>query len=133
MIDARQLRVGHVLAHERTFTDEDVDGFLRMSGDEGRHHRKPDAQGRRVVHGLLTATLPTKLGGDMDFLAREMVFEFLRPVYVGEAIRCEMTVDELAREEGKIRLSMSGICRNQIGKEVLRFTARGIVLDNPPT
>ena len=24
MIDARQLRVGHVLAHERTFTDEDV-------------------------------------------------------------------------------------------------------------
>jgi 3-hydroxybutyryl-CoA dehydratase len=128
MTDARHLQVGQVLAHERTFIDEDVDAFQRLSGDEGRHHRKPDAQGRRVVHGLLTATIPTKLGGDIDFVGREMVFEFLRPVYVGDAIRCEMTIDEVVKEEGRMRLAMSGSCRNQAGKEVLRFSSRGVVL-----
>jgi hypothetical protein len=66
----------------------------------------------------LTAAIPTKLGGDIDYLPREMVFEFLRPVYVGDAIRCEMTLDEVVQEEGKTRLAMSGSCPNQSGKEV---------------
>jgi acyl dehydratase len=129
MSDARQLRVGQVFVYERTFTDDEVDAFRRLSGDEGRHHVKPDAEGRRVVHGLLTATIPTKLGGDIDYLAREMVFEFLRPVYVGDAIRCEMTLDEVVKEEGRTRLSISGTCQNQAGKAVLRFSSRGVALE----
>ncbi|WP_437931441.1 hotdog domain-containing protein [Sorangium sp. So ce291] len=125
----RPFQVGEVSSFERCFTDEDVLEFQRISGDAGRHHARPDAQGRRVVHGLLTATLPTRLGGDIDFLAREMQFEFLRPVFTGDTVRCEATINEVAPEAGRVRLALSGSCWNQEGKEVLRFQARGVVLD----
>jgi acyl dehydratase len=123
----RTFVVGEVLAHERTFSHEDVLDFLRLSGDAGVHHATADASGRRLVHGLLTATIPTKLGGDLNYLAREMVFEFLRPVYTGELIRCEIRVDEVNEEPKRVRLAMSGICKNPQGEEVMSFRTRGIV------
>ncbi len=33
-----------------------------------------------MVHGLMTASIGTKIGGDLNYIAREMVSEFLRPV-----------------------------------------------------
>ncbi|XYI02709.1 hypothetical protein ACMHYB_24330 [Sorangium sp. So ce1128] len=35
----------------------------------------------------------------------------------------------VAPEAGRVRLAMSGSCWNQDGKEVLRFHAQGVVLD----
>ena len=66
------VKAGDVFEWERTFTKDDVEAFGRISGDVGRHHREPDESGRLVVHGLLTATLPTKLGGDVSYLARDV-------------------------------------------------------------
>ena len=117
------------LSHERSFTHDDVLDFLRISGDAGRHHADAAPDGRRMVHGLLTATIPTKLGGDIDYLAREMVFEFLRPVFTGDAIRCELTITEAVHEPGRWRLVIEGACTNQHAKEVLRFRTHGVVLD----
>lgn len=74
------LKVGDIIRFERTFTKEDVEVFTKVSMDEGDHHTNPDEQGRLIVQGLLTATLPTKIGGDYNVLARTMNFEFLRPV-----------------------------------------------------
>lgn len=128
----RAFEVGQVLTHERTFTHEDVLAFQRLSGDAGRHHATPDAQGRRVVHGLLTASIPTKIGGDLDYLAREMNFEFLRPVFTGDTIRCEITITEVVPEARRVRLAMTGVCHDQNGKAVLRFSSRGVVLDDAP-
>ncbi len=54
------LQVGDIITFERTFTLKDVELFTKISGDEGEHHLTPDEQGRLVVQGLLTATLPTK-------------------------------------------------------------------------
>ncbi len=75
------LKVGDIITFERTFIGEDVELFIKVSGDEGSHHVNPDEQGRLVIQGLLTATLPTKVGGDNNVLARSMNFEFLRPVF----------------------------------------------------
>jgi 3-hydroxybutyryl-CoA dehydratase len=55
------LVVGEIITFERTFTVEDVELFTTISGDEGSHHVTPDEQGRLVIQGLLTATLPTKI------------------------------------------------------------------------
>jgi acyl dehydratase len=126
---AREIQVGDVSVHERTFTVDDVRAFQTISGDAGHHHAAPAGRARLVVHGLLTATLPTKLGGDLDYLARDMQFEFLRPVFTGDAIRCEMTVTEVVPAPRRVQLAMRGACTNQDGKEVLRFTTRGVVLD----
>jgi acyl dehydratase len=125
----KSFAVGSVMTHARSFTDEDVETFLRLSGDAGRHHATAGSDGRRMAHGLLTATIPTKLGGDINYLAREMHFEFLRPVFTGDVVRCDMTIVEATHEEGRWRLALEGVCRNQQDKEVLRVRTRGVVLD----
>lgn len=84
------LKVGDIITFERTFTVRDVELFTEISDDEGIYHITRDEQGRLVVQGLLTATLPTKVGGDNNVLARTMNFEFLRPVFTGDTIICEV-------------------------------------------
>jgi 3-hydroxybutyryl-CoA dehydratase len=121
------MQVGDVSVWERTFTIEDVQLFTRISGDQGIHHMVPDEQGRLLVHGLLTATLPTKLGGDINLIARELAFEFLRPVFTGDTIRCENTITSMEKQEKHTLLEATFVCRNQHGKEVLTGHARGII------
>ncbi|MBO0781215.1 MAG: enoyl-CoA hydratase [Ktedonobacteraceae bacterium] len=123
------MQVGDVTAWERTFTQEDVIQFGQISGDQGIHHVAPDEQGRLMVQGLLTATLPTKLGGDLNFIARQLTFEFLRPVFTGDTIRCESTITQLEQDGERIRMSTAFACRNQHGKEVLKGSAYGVILN----
>ena len=122
------MEIGQTYTHERTFTEEDVLAFARFSGDRGVHHLDRDAQGRLMVHGLLTATLPTKIGGDLNYIARDMYFEFVRPVFTGDTIRCELAVTGLTSREGRVEMEVEGACRNQHGKEVLLLKTRGVVL-----
>ena len=121
------MKVGDVITWERTFTAEDVRRFAEYSGDEGEHHRRPDESGRLMVHGLLTATLPTKVGGDINFIARQMTFRFLRPVYSGDTVRCEVKVEELADAGAYTKLKSSWVCRNQHGKVVMEGEADGVI------
>lgn len=93
------LKVGDIITFERTFSVRDVELFTEISGDEGIHHLTPDEQGRLVVQGLLTATLPTKVGGDHNALARTMNFEFFRPVFTGDTIMCEIKIEKYERQE----------------------------------
>jgi 3-hydroxybutyryl-CoA dehydratase len=121
------MKVGDVISWERTFTLEDVRRFAEYSGDEGEHHQQPDESGRLMVHGLLTATLPTKVGGDINFIARRMTFRFLRPVYSGDTVRCEVKIEELKDVGTYTKLKSSWVCRNQHGKEVMNGEADGVI------
>ena len=121
------MNVGDVLSWERTFTEEDVRSFAYFSGDEGVHHLKPDAQGRLMVHGLLTATLPTKIGGDLNLIARELKFQFLRPVFAGDTIRCEVTLIHFVPGADFSQVASSFVCTNQHGKQVLTGEASGVI------
>jgi 3-hydroxybutyryl-CoA dehydratase len=123
------MQVGDVTVWERTFTEEDVRLFALVSGDQGIHHMQPDEQGRLLVHGLLTATLPTKLGGDMNYIARQMVFDFLRPVFTGDTIRCEVTITHFEKTDGHTDMAAKWVCYNQKGKEVLTGHTHGIIRD----
>ena len=122
-----ELKVGQKASYKRTFTRQDVSAFAELSGDKGVHHVEPDGRGRIMVQGLLTATLPTKLGGDMNYIAREFKLEFVRPVFVGDTITCEGTVERIVPEQGRLKVSLSTVCLNQDGKEVLRGTTSGII------
>ena len=121
------MKAGDVVAWERTFTEEDVRLFARFSGDEGEHHLQPDEAGRLMVHGLLTATMPTKVGGDINFIARRLTFNFLRPVFSGDTVRCEVRIDELEDRGQYTHLKSSWVCRNQQGKEVMTGDAEGVI------
>lgn len=82
---------GDVYSYERLFTNMDVRQFGEVSGDKQAIHIEPDEKGRLVVQGLLTATLPTKIGGYLSYIARTMEFNFRQPIYTGITIRCEWT------------------------------------------
>lgn len=129
MAERRALEVGVESSWSRVFTVEDVRRFSEVSGDRGVHHVEVDADGRLMVQGLLTATLPTKLGGDLSYLAREMVFEFLRPVFSGDRIECVSTATRVERQPGRTYAEFAISCTNQAGKEVLRATTKGVILD----
>ena len=119
--------VGDVITWKRTFTEEDIRLFGRLSGDEGIHHVQTDDQGRLMAQGLFTATLPTKIGGDLNFVARDMTFNFLRPVYANDTIECRVTITDLHEKRGTMYASSCWICVNQRGKEVMKGNALGII------
>ena len=121
------MQIGDVLSWQRTFTEEEIRSFARLSGDEGEHHLVPDEQGRLMAHGLLTATLPTKIGGDMNFIARQLTFEFQRPVFAGDTIECQVTLVGLEPGDQYTRVTVQYVCRNQSGKEVMVGHARGVI------
>lgn len=123
------LQIGDIIRFERTFTKEDVAVFTTVSKDEGEHHTEPDELGRLVVQGLLTATLPTKVGGDYNVLARTMKFEFFRPVFTGDTISCEVTIEELEKKKNnRFSIMATFTCMNQHEKEVLSGYFAGVIL-----
>jgi 3-hydroxybutyryl-CoA dehydratase len=123
------IKTGDVFTWERTFTEEETQQFAHLSGDKGRHHMERDEKGRLMVHGLFTASIGTKIGGDLNYIAREMNFEYLRPVFTGDTITCEVTITEVIPMEGYKKVAMKTVYRNQDGKEVLIGTSHGIIRD----
>jgi len=121
------MNIGDTISWKRTFTEEDIRLFGRLSGDEGVHHVQTDEQGRLMAQGLFTATLPTKIGGDLNFVAREMTFNFLRPVYANDTVECRVTITDLHEERGIMSASSRWTCVNQRGKEVMNGNAVGII------
>lgn len=118
---------GETVTYERTFTERDVRNFAAVSKDRGEHHLEPDDEGRLLVHGLLTATLPTKIGGDHDVLARTMTFEFRRPVYAGETVRCAVTFTTVDPGEDRVAVAADVECTRD-GEPVLSGSFDGVVL-----
>lgn len=118
---------GSVYTHERTFTTEDVRKFGEVSGDQQEIHTEPDKDGQLIVQGLLTATLPTKIGGDLSYLAREMKFEFLKPVYTGNTITCEVTTESVEERDDRYDVVLSIVCYSEGGDEVMRGHTDGLL------
>lgn len=123
------IQINDVFTWERTFTKEDVLEFGRISGDQGIHHVEPDERGRLMVQGLLTASIGTKIGGDLNYIAREMISEFIRPVFTGDTITCEVMLTKIEQLEGVKKVEIKSIYRNQQGKEVLIGSSHGIIRD----
>lgn len=128
MAEPREFVPGTHHTVTRHITAEDIRRFLELSGDKGRHHLQPDDKGRVMAHGLLTATLPTILGGQMDYMAREMHFEFIKAVYSGDTLTCVGIVESARRKPMSWRVAFSFEIRNQTGELVLRGSSAGVVL-----
>ncbi|HEY3196210.1 MAG TPA: MaoC family dehydratase N-terminal domain-containing protein [Candidatus Dormibacteraeota bacterium] len=119
---------GESVSYARTFTVEDVHAFADVSLDRGVHHVKADQEGRLLVHGLLTATIPTKLGGDLDYLAQEMTYRFHRPVFTGDEILCECRASRVEERLDRTYVEFEIRCTNQHGKGVLTGSTKGVIL-----
>jgi acyl dehydratase len=118
---------GTTVTYERTFTVEEVQQFVDLSGDAQPRHTEPDDDGRVMVQGLLAATMPTKLGGDREVLAPKTEFEFLQPVYTGERITCFATYDRVVERDDRYEFTWNVVCENEAGDAVLDATIEGLV------
>ncbi len=123
----KQPTEGETYTFEREFTKEEVRRFAEVSKDNQSHHTETDEEGRLMVHGLLTATLPTKIGGDLQVLARSMNFEFHRPVYTGETVECVWTNETVEENDDGYGITAGIVCENDDGDVVMTADIEGVV------
>lgn len=126
MISAPHL--GTKASFTRTLTEGDVALFIGVTWDVNPYHTDAvfasrNHFGKRIVPGLLTAGLLTHLGGLWAFLATEMQFEFLAPVFIGDTITATAEVVEADISQGKVVLECD--CANEAGVQVLRARVSG--------
>ena len=89
--------VGQRVSFTRTFTDGDMALFIGATWDINPYHTDDTFAAktrfkRRIVPGLLPASMATHLGGLWGFLATEMNLEFVAPVYVGDTVTLEIEI-----------------------------------------
>jgi acyl dehydratase len=64
----------------------------------------------------------------MNYIARELIFQFVRPVFVGDTVKSEAVVINVKTSEGRLDVAIDFVCHNQHGKEVLLGKTQGIIL-----
>jgi 3-hydroxybutyryl-CoA dehydratase len=123
-----EIYVGQTFPFRRTFTNGDVALFCGVTCDYNPYHQdetfaRESWYGKLTIPGLLTGSMLTHIGGMLGFLATEMSFEYLAPVFVGDTITCTVIMAE--KDEAKRRVVASAGFVNQDGVEVLRARFAG--------
>lgn len=124
----RYFKVGEKSSYARTITETDVALFIGVTWDVNPLHTDDvyasgTPFGKRIVPGLLTASLLTHMGGLWAFMATQMQFKFVAPVFIGETITAEAEIVEVDREKGWVRLNCR--CLNEKGEQVLTGDVSG--------
>lgn len=127
------LKLGMKESISKVITEKNVNIFAEISSDTNPIHLDEEYASKtifkkRIAHGILTtglisAVLGTKLPGEgAIYLSQEI--KFLAPVYLDDMITATVEVTEL--NEVKRKVTVSTICTNQEGKEVI--TGQAILL-----
>ena len=119
-------QVGDSAEVTRTLDDATVAAFAQVSGDCHPAHlddayAATTRYGRRVAHGMLTASLISaalaRLLGRPGAISVEQTLRFLRPVHVGDTITARAEVVEIGPAQRRLRCRTT--CRNQRGELVI--------------
>jgi acyl dehydratase len=117
---------GQHVTLRKTFTEEDVQRFIEITGDVNPLH--VDEQfaaatrfGRRVLHGMLTASILSTMVGmfipGKGAIYRSQTLNFLRPVHVGETVTAHFVIREVDR--ARHRLTIDSWMENAAGERVV--------------
>ncbi len=110
----------------KTFTDDDVRLFVAITGDVNPLHvddafAAQTRFGRRVLHGMLTASLFSTVVGmfvpGTGAIYRSQTLTFLRPVYVGDTVTVHFVIRTVDR--AKHRLTIDTWIENANGERVV--------------
>ncbi len=94
------LKAGDRFSVTRTFSQAETEAFGDLTRDYNPVHYDKAFAGikgydRLILHGLLTASMICEIGGQLAWLATRMDFQYLKPVYFGDTITCQLTINEL--------------------------------------
>jgi 3-hydroxybutyryl-CoA dehydratase len=123
-----QPQVGEKVAFRRTLTQADVSLFIGVTWDVNPLHTDEVYASqlpikRRIVPGLLTASLLTHIGGLWAFMASEMHIHFVAPVFIGETITAQAEV--VSFDPASRKTTLRCWCKNNEDREVLRMEIVG--------
>ena len=117
---------GQRASFTKTFTDDDVERFVAITGDVNPLHVDDSFAattqfGRRVLHGMLTASLFSTMVGvfipGTGAIYRSQTLTFLRPVFVGETVTAHFVIRSVDRT--KHRLTIDAWIENAAGERVI--------------
>jgi len=118
----------------KTITSSDIEMFADVTGDHNPIHvddafAKTTRFGRRIAHGMLTASLISSVlanklpGAGSVYLGQTL--QFVAPVFPGDEVTARVTVKEIP--EDKPILKLETICLNQRNEIVIRGQATVLV------
>jgi acyl dehydratase len=129
---------GQQASISRSFTEQDVNDFARLSGDFNPIHIDPEFAkttifGQRIVHGVLVSSLFSNLlaekvpGKGSIYLGQ--TFKFKKPVFFDQTVTAKVEVINI--REDKPIVTMRTICTNEQGEELI--TGEAVLMFNPDT
>lgn len=130
-------QVGDSAEVTREITQEDVQAFASLSGDDNPLHLDASFAARTrfrqpIAHGMLTASLisaviGTRLPGPGGiYLSQEL--KFVRPVFIGDRVTARAEILDIRPDKPILRLRTT--CINQRGETVI--TGEAVVMYEPP-
>ena len=115
-LSIEDIRIGDSASFTRTFSEEEVTLFSKLSGDENPLHME-DAYAettrfkRRLVHGMLVASACSALvgmrlpGKRCLYLAQTLSFK--KPVYIGDTLTVRGVVTTKSASTGVVTIAIS--------------------------
>jgi 3-hydroxybutyryl-CoA dehydratase len=126
---------GQRASFTKTFTDEDVRRFIEITGDRNPLHvddafAAQTQFGRRIIHGMLTASLFSTMVGMLlpgtGAIYRSQTIRFLLPVYLGETVTAHFLVRSVDR--ARHLLDIDAWIENEAGQRVIEGTCEAGLL-----
>lgn len=126
---------GQHVTLRKTFTEDDVRRFIDITGDRNPLHVDEEFAartqfGRRVLHGMLTASIFSTMVGMLlpgnGAIYRSQTINFLRPVHVGETVTAHFLIRSVDR--AKRRLTIDSWIENEAGERVIDGTCEAGLL-----
>ena len=122
--------IGETASRTMTISDEDVRGFAKITGDTNSIHLDDNYAastpfGRRIVHGMLTASLISAvIGNDLPgigtiYLGQDL--KFRAPVFIGDTVTA--TVEIVRYREDKRITTLRTTCTKADGTLVIEGEA----------
>ena len=126
---------GQRASFTKTFTEEDVRRFIEITGDRNPLHvddafAAQTQFGRRIIHGMLTASLFSTMVGMLlpgtGAIYRSQTIRFLLPVYLGDTVTAHFLVRSVDR--ARHLLDIDAWIENEAGQRVIEGTCEAGLL-----
>jgi 3-hydroxybutyryl-CoA dehydratase len=127
--------VGQHVTLTKTFTEDDLQRFIEITGDKNPLHVDEAFAARtqfggRVLHGMLTASIFSTMVGMLlpgtGAVYRSQTLNFLRPVRIGDTVTAHFVVRSIDRT--KHRLTIDSWIENEAGERVIEGTCEAGLL-----
>jgi acyl dehydratase len=127
--------VGQHATFTKTFTEEDMQHFIAITGDRNPLHVDEEFArrtqfGRRVLQGMLTASIFSTMVGMLlpgtGAIYRSQTLNFLLPVFLGDTVTAHFVVRAIDRS--KHRLTIDAWIENAAGEHVIEGTCEAGLL-----